>query len=94
MKTELFHNRLEDVTQFLTRLEETLAARTDLTEEKGGMVWVSIGEARQILDVIGFVQTLPKYLDLAMGERALASESQREAAGKADEKPDGQAENA
>ncbi len=71
MKTELFHNRLEDVTQFLTRLEETLAARTDLTEENGGMVWVNISEARQILDVIGFVQTLPKYLDLARGECAL-----------------------
>ena len=98
MKTELFHNRLEDVTQFLTRLEETLAARTDLTEENGGMVWVNIGEARQILDVIGFVQTLPKYLELAMGEcalkAALASESDCEAAGTADDKPDGQAENA
>ncbi len=103
MKTELFNDRLDDVLQYLSRLEEALAARTDLTEENGGMVWVNISEARQILDVIGFVQTLPKYLDLARGECALkfalrvirkASEGDCVAAGTADEKPDGQAYNA
>jgi len=54
--------RLADVTQYLTGLEDSLALRTDLIEEHGGHVSISASEARQILDVIGFVQTLPLYL--------------------------------
>ena len=147
MKTELFHNQPEDVTRFLTRLEETLAARTDLTEEKGGMVWANISEARQILHMIQHRERLKNNIDRlesrlqkisdAMGNIVVTEgedagvvllstdapcryeagsnvaiydllyfsplgealmevyhlASQREAASKADETPDGQAEN-